>query len=75
MRFLQNLDKLIQPAKMSDAGDIPAHYNDGNRAFLQSFLAHGSMRLEDGQKVLAGIFTVQEGGLRISFSESLLTFL
>ncbi|KAE9370712.1 hypothetical protein N431DRAFT_379357 [Stipitochalara longipes BDJ] len=46
---------------MSDAGDIPAHYNDGNRAFLQSFLAHGTMRLEDGQKVLAGIFTVQEG--------------
>jgi non-structural maintenance of chromosomes element 1 len=46
---------------MSDAGDIPAHYNDGNRAFLQSFLARGTMKFEDGQKVLAAIFSIQEG--------------
>ncbi|PMD25755.1 hypothetical protein NA56DRAFT_592685 [Hyaloscypha hepaticicola] len=46
---------------MSEAGDIPPHYDDGNRAFLQSFLARGTMRFEDGQKVLAAIFTVQEG--------------
>jgi hypothetical protein len=46
---------------MSDAGDIPGHYNDGNRAFLQSFLARGTMKFKDGQKVLAAIFTVQEG--------------
>lgn len=46
---------------MSDAEDIPDHYNDGNRAFLQSFLARGTMKFEDGQTILAAIFTVQEG--------------
>jgi non-structural maintenance of chromosomes element 1 len=46
---------------MSEDGDIPVHYNDGNRAFLQSLLARGTMKFEDGQNVLAAIFTVQEG--------------
>src|ERR1700678_1014825 len=56
---------------MSDAGDIQTHYNDGNRAFLQSFFARGTMRLEDGQKVLAGIFTVQEGEPPSAFREAI----
>jgi hypothetical protein len=47
---------------MSDAGDFSAgHYNDGNRAFLQSFFAHGTFTFEEGRKVLAAIFTAQEG--------------
>jgi hypothetical protein len=53
---------------MSEAEDIPERYNDGNRAFLQSFLARGTMKFEDGQKVLAAIFTVQEGGRVNPFS-------
>jgi hypothetical protein len=61
MKSLQNFNNLNLTAKMSGPEDIPAHYNDGNRAFLQSFLARGAMKFEDGQKVLAAIFTVQEG--------------
>jgi hypothetical protein len=45
-------------AIMGDAGE---HYNDGNRAFLQSLMARGSITYEDAQKVLAEIFTVQQG--------------
>jgi hypothetical protein len=36
-------------------------YNDGNRAFLQAFFARGQMTLKEGQKILAAIFSVQEG--------------
>jgi hypothetical protein len=61
LKSLQNFNNRNLIAKMSSAEDIPAHYNDGNRAFLQSFLARGAMKFEDGQKVLAAIFTVQEG--------------
>ena len=36
-------------------------YLDGNRAFLQALMARGTMTFKEGQKVLAAIFTVQEG--------------
>ena len=46
----------------SDRADPAAgHYNDGNRAFLQALMARGVLTLEEGQKILAAIFTVQEG--------------
>lgn len=47
---------------MDDAAD-PAmgHYNDGNRAFLQALLARGMVTFEEGQKILAAIFTAQDG--------------
>jgi hypothetical protein len=44
--------------------DVDGHretYNDGNRAFLQAFFARGQLTLEDGKKILAAIFSVQEG--------------
>jgi hypothetical protein len=45
----------------SDAGDPSAgHYNDTNRAFLQSFLARGTLTSEEGRKLLAAIFTAQD---------------
>jgi hypothetical protein len=46
----------------ADAADPAAEdYNDGNRAFLQAFMARGTLTLSEGQKILAAIFTVQEG--------------
>jgi hypothetical protein len=36
-------------------------YNDGNRAFLQSFMARGSLTLEEGKSMLAAIFSIQTG--------------
>ncbi|OJJ50275.1 hypothetical protein ASPZODRAFT_1137948 [Penicilliopsis zonata CBS 506.65] len=36
-------------------------YNDSNRAFLQAFLARGSMTFAEARPVLAAIFSVQEG--------------
>lgn len=45
-----------------DAADPSlVHYNDGNRAFLQALLARGTVTFEEGQKILAAIFTVQDG--------------
>jgi hypothetical protein len=44
-----------------DADPSLAHYNDGNRAFLQALLARGMISFEEGQKILAAIFTAQEG--------------
>jgi len=46
---------------MSDDGEPVGQYNNANRAFLQAFLARGSMNFKEGQKVLAAIFTVTEG--------------
>lgn len=47
---------------MDDAGDPSmGHYDDSNRAFLQALLARGTMTFEEGQKILAAIFSVQEG--------------
>jgi len=45
---------------MSDAGDN-GDYNDGNRAFLQSIMARGTMTLKEGKEVLAEIFSVDQG--------------
>jgi len=61
-KILQNLQQpQFTKQNMSDAGDISGNYNDGNRAFLQSLLARGTMNFEEGRKVLAAIFTIQEG--------------
>ncbi|CAJ2512792.1 Uu.00g009110.m01.CDS01 [Anthostomella pinea] len=43
-----------------DQDDIPARYNDGNRAFLQAFMARGTMTFKESQPILAAIFTAQE---------------
>ncbi|KAI1746740.1 Nse1 non-SMC component of SMC5-6 complex-domain-containing protein [Xylaria castorea] len=46
---------------MDEDQDEPmGQYNDGNRAFLQAFLARGTMTFKDSQPVLAAIFTAQE---------------
>lgn len=41
---------------------LPAGYNDANRAFLQAFMARGTLTFPEGQKLLAGIRTAYEGG-------------
>ncbi|KAI1499313.1 RING-like domain-containing protein [Biscogniauxia marginata] len=46
---------------MDDRDELPARYNDGNRAFLQALLARGTMTFKESQPVLAAIFTAQEG--------------
>ncbi|TAQ85357.1 hypothetical protein B7494_g6325 [Chlorociboria aeruginascens] len=47
---------------MDDAVDpSAAHYNDGNRAFLQALMARGTLTLQQGKELLAAIFTIQEG--------------
>ncbi|WYZ45329.1 hypothetical protein EsH8_VIII_000645 [Colletotrichum jinshuiense] len=38
---------------------VPEHYNNGNRAFLQAFLARGTLTFEDAQPILAEIFTLE----------------
>ncbi|KAI1136955.1 putative DNA repair protein Nse1 [Hypoxylon sp. FL0543] len=40
--------------------EIPHHYDDGNRAFLQAFMARGTMTFSQAQPILAAIFTAQE---------------
>ncbi|KAI1269018.1 Nse1 non-SMC component of SMC5-6 complex-domain-containing protein [Xylariaceae sp. FL1019] len=44
-----------------ERGDVSSHYDDSNRAFLQAFLARGTMTLKDAQPILAAIFTAQKG--------------
>ncbi|EAQ87241.1 hypothetical protein CHGG_03860 [Chaetomium globosum CBS 148.51] len=34
---------------------LPAGYNDANRAFLQAFMARGTLTFREGQKILAAI--------------------
>ncbi|KAI0860604.1 Nse1 non-SMC component of SMC5-6 complex-domain-containing protein [Xylaria cubensis] len=47
---------------MDEDQDEPiGQYNDANRAFLQAFLARGTMTFKESQPVLAAIFTAQEG--------------
>ena len=36
-------------------------YNDSNRAFLQAFLARGSLTFENAKPILASIFSAHEG--------------
>lgn len=43
-----------------DEDEIPHQYDDGNRAFLQAFLARGTMTLKEAQPILAAIFTAQD---------------
>lgn len=46
----------------SDADDPAAtQYNDGNRAFLQAFMARGTMTLKEAKLLLAAIFTAEDG--------------
>ena len=46
---------------LDGADPAAGHYNDTNRAFLQSFIARGTLTLEEGKKLLAAIFTAQDG--------------
>ncbi|KAI9887666.1 MAG: hypothetical protein M1823_000530 [Watsoniomyces obsoletus] len=41
--------------------DTNGGYDDSNRAFLQAFLARGTLTFEEAKPILAGIFTVKEG--------------
>jgi hypothetical protein len=41
---------------------IPAGYNDANRAFLQAFMARGTLTFREAQKVLAAIKSASEDG-------------
>jgi non-structural maintenance of chromosomes element 1 len=41
--------------------DDPTSYNDSNRAFVQAFLARGTLTYTISQPILAAIFTVHEG--------------
>ncbi|KAI0539490.1 Nse1 non-SMC component of SMC5-6 complex-domain-containing protein [Xylaria digitata] len=43
-----------------DQDELSGQYSDGNRAFLQSFLARGTMTFEESRPILAAIFTAQE---------------
>lgn len=47
---------------MDDAWEppVPAGYNDANRAFLQAFMARGTLTFREGQKVLAAIKSAAE---------------
>ena len=41
--------------------DDPSSYNDSNRAFIQAFLARGTLTYSTGKPILASIFTKHEG--------------
>lgn len=46
----------------SDDEDVPErNYSDANRAFVQAFLARGTLTFPEAQELLAKIFTVQDG--------------
>jgi non-structural maintenance of chromosomes element 1 len=45
-----------------DADELAtANYDDGNRAFLQAFMARGTLTLKRAKPILAAIFTAQDG--------------
>ncbi|KAI9803132.1 MAG: hypothetical protein M1833_001203 [Piccolia ochrophora] len=46
-------------------GDRLPQYNDTNRAFLQAFLARGTLTFDEAKPVLASIFTAKEGDREI----------
>ncbi|XMA14935.1 hypothetical protein WAI453_007726 [Rhynchosporium graminicola] len=47
-----------------DASDHAApHYNDGNRAFLQSMMARGTLTLREAKPLLAAIFSLDSDSL------------
>ncbi|CAG8951864.1 hypothetical protein HYFRA_00005668 [Hymenoscyphus fraxineus] len=43
-----------------DRDDPHGNYTDGNRAFLQAFMARGQLSLNDSKQILAAIFSIQE---------------
>ncbi|RFU34860.1 hypothetical protein B7463_g1483, partial [Scytalidium lignicola] len=45
---------------VDDPGHLTEHYNDSNRAFLQAFVARGTLTFKEAKPILAAIFTVQE---------------
>lgn len=45
---------------MEDDDEVPGHYDDGNRAFLQAFMARGTLTFKEARPILAAIFSVQE---------------
>ncbi|KAB5535318.1 Nse1 non-SMC component of SMC5-6 complex-domain-containing protein [Coniochaeta sp. 2T2.1] len=57
-----------EDSQMADDGaannGIPHGYNDTNRAFLQAFMSRGTMTFEEGQAVLAAIFTAARNNSR-----------
>ncbi|KAM0321702.1 hypothetical protein ACHAQA_009941 [Verticillium albo-atrum] len=40
--------------------NVAQHYRDGNRAFLQAFMARGALTFEDARPILAAIFSADE---------------
>ncbi|KAK3398223.1 Nse1 non-SMC component of SMC5-6 complex-domain-containing protein [Sordaria brevicollis] len=40
---------------------VPTGYNDANRAFVQAFMARGTLTFPEGQKLLAAILSATEG--------------
>ncbi|KAK4125497.1 hypothetical protein N657DRAFT_654159 [Parathielavia appendiculata] len=44
---------------------LPAGYSDVNRAFLQAFMARGTLTFREGQRLLAAIQSASEGGSHI----------
>ncbi|KAI2629458.1 Nse1 non-SMC component of SMC5-6 complex-domain-containing protein [Xylaria nigripes] len=54
--------KSARPSAMDeDQDELRGQYNDGNRAFLQAFLARGTLTFKEAQHILAAIFTTQDG--------------
>ncbi|KAL7628076.1 hypothetical protein AAE478_002273 [Parahypoxylon ruwenzoriense] len=45
---------------MEDYDHLHRHYDDGNRAFLQAFMARGTMTFKEAQPILAAIFSAKE---------------
>lgn len=46
----------------SDGEDVPEpDYTNGNRAFVQAFLARGTLTFKDAKPLLARIFTIESG--------------
>ncbi len=45
---------------MEEQDEITGHYDDGNRAFLQAFMARGTMTFKEARPILAAIFSLQE---------------
>ncbi|KAK3324313.1 Nse1 non-SMC component of SMC5-6 complex-domain-containing protein [Cercophora scortea] len=41
---------------------LPAGYNNSNRAFLQAFMACGTLTFSEAQKIVAGLISASEGG-------------
>ena len=47
---------------MDFAVSLPDGYNDTNRAFLQAFMARGSLTIDEAKTILANIYTASQGG-------------